>query len=156
MVQEINGRRDEEGSESVGALDEVIEEKPKAKRKVRPGKGVVRVVGIHGKGIIVEIGPSDNLARMIAPSHVLEYRDDGTALLSKSDLDACIPYGADWEKHLEITVTAEAVAKMLRRRGIWTPADFEKHFLQARQGALGIISRDLIRMLQSAKKEATK
>jgi len=134
----------------------VIEEKPKAKRKVRPGKGVVRIVGIHGKGIIVEIGPSDNLARMIAPSHVLEYRDDGTALLSKSDLDACIPYGANWEKHLKITVTPKEVAAMLRKRGIWTPADFEKNFVQARQGALGMISHDLTRMLQSVNKEATK
>lgn len=131
----------------------MIEEKPKKPRK--PRRISVRVVGKYGKGVIIERAVSGGLVRAIAPPETLEHQEERTLIL-KSDLDACIPYGVDWEKHLEITVTPEAVAKMLRKRGVWTVEDFEKLFVQARQGALGMISQDLIRMLQSAQKEATK
>ena len=110
-------------------------------------------MGRHGKGVIVESKAKGlDPIRLIAPSHVIEYRGD-EATLSKDDLDACIPYGVDWEKHLEVTVTPEAIAKMLRQRGVWTLKDFEKRFLQARQGTLGLIMHDVMRMFKAAEKE---
>lgn len=154
MVQERNGKSDEGGGASVGALSKVVEEIVKNPRK--PKRVTVRVVGKHGKALIVEsCAKGLDPVRLVVPSHVIEYRGED-ATLSEDDLDACIPYGADWEKHLKITVTAEDVVKMLRKRGIWTVEDFEKRFLQARQGTLGLIMQDVMRMFTAARKEANR
>ena len=151
MVQEGNGNGHEGSGESVGALSEVVEETIKKPRK--PKRVTVQVVGKHGKAMIVEsCAKGLDPVRLVVPSHVIEYRGDD-ATLSEDDLDACIPYGADWEKHLEITVTAETIAKMLRKRGIWTIEDFGKRFLQARQGTLSLIMQDVMRMFKAAEKE---
>ncbi len=125
----------------------------KETRKSKLKRIGVRVVGKHGKAVIIERVVSGEAVRAIAPVQALEYRGDDV-LISKVDLDASIPYGANWEKHLEITITVEKVAAMLRRRGVWTPEDYKRHFVQVRQGVLGMISQDLSRMFKAAEKEA--
>ncbi len=135
-------------------MDEAVEViKGTAKEKRSSKRVTVRVVGKHGTAVIIERVVSGEAVRLIAPPQALECTGDD-ATISKDDLDACIPYGVDWSKHLELTVTAEDIVAMLKRRGIWTLKDYEKGFLQVRQGVLGMIMQDVIRMFQSAQKEA--
>lgn len=124
-----------------------------AKKPRTPKRIKVRVVGKYGKGVIIERVVSGEPVRAIASVKALEYRGDDV-LISRDDLDACIPYGVDWEKHLKITFVAEDVARMLRKRGIWTLEDFKARFVQARQGAFSMIAQDLMQMFKAAKKEA--
>lgn len=138
MVQETNGDSNEQCGEGVGTFDVV--EKPR-----KPKRLTVKPVGKVGRGIIVERDGE----RFIVPPETLEHRGD-TVLVLKDDLDAALPYGAKWENHLEVTITADNIVNALRERGIWTVEDFGQRFAEVRQVVTSLIMPDVVRMYQDA------
>ena len=136
MVQEGNAPGDEEGGESVGTRDV----KPR-----KPKRLTVTKVGKVGKGIVIERSGD----RFIAPASALEYRGDDVVILDE-DLEACLPYGAQWRDHLKLTVTEASIVETLHKRGIWTVEDFGQNIVAVRQAITSLIMPDLVRMYQKA------
>lgn len=82
----------------------------------------VKVIALRGQAALVEWIESDGGARRATVP--VEAVVDG--VVNDALLAYALPYGLPWEELYQIRVTPEAVARELRKRGIWTLADLHQ------------------------------
>lgn len=109
-----------------------MDEKEK-KQERKPKQVAVKVVAQKDQSALVEWAAGDDVRRAYVPAGKIE---GGRCDLET--LEAGIPYGAPWEDLVDLSgLTPQAVARQLRRHGIWTRADIERNM----QGAQRAINR---------------
>lgn len=82
----------------------------------------VRVVGNRGRSAIVETELDGKQVRVVLPKSKVK---DGN--VEEEEFEKGVPYGADWESLIEITVTPEEIARELKRRNIWTLKEYKEN-----------------------------
>lgn len=100
-------------------------------RKPKQKSIAVKVIAQEGQSALVEWTTEDDAHRAYVPHEKIE---DGEC--PEDALRAGIPYGAPWEELIDLSgLTPQAVARQLRRHGIWTRADIERN-MQGAQRAI--------------------
>lgn len=112
----------EDVEQADAAMSADVGEKPKAKPKRKAKPLPVRLLRHAGQGALVEWRDVDgDVHRGFLPAEAVS---DGQA--DTDDLQAALPYGADWESLVDVSgFTPERLAAELRRRGVWTAQDAE-------------------------------
>ena len=115
-------------------------EKPKPK----PVKKIaVKVISESDETALVEWGEQ----RAYIPASVLV---DGK--VAEDELAAGVSYGEDWAALLGTSATPKAVMAEFHRRGIWTVADLESMYTQARQVFAGLHEKDFAELLRGMRR----
>ena len=106
-------------------MDENSKEKKEPKRK----PVAVKVVALRGESALVEWTDGDDVRRVYVPFEKIE-----NDKCPQDVLEAGIPYGAPWEELITFPdAIPQTIAKQLRRAGIWTSADIERHIPSAQR-----------------------
>jgi len=109
----------------------------------------VRLIGRKGPTALVEWQVGDDYARAHIPPEKIE-----NGKVDANALEAGIPYGVPWEDFLRIEVTAEMVARELRRMGIFTLADLKEQAPAAKRAVQEAVAFDIGELIRAAEQEA--
>ncbi len=80
-----------------------------------------RQVENRGRSIVVEAMIDGKRVRVIIPKNKLK-----NGLVEDEDWEKGVPFGADWNSLIKLTVTSDVLAEELRKRGVWTIDDYRR------------------------------
>jgi len=74
--------------------------------------------------------------------------------VSADDLEAGAEYGVRWERFLTVSLTPLDLAKLFRRRGIWTLEDLKQKSVQVKIAPLEAVAFNIAELIRSVEEEA--
>lgn len=107
----------------------------------------VRIIERSGEAVLVEWMDGELYRRGIVPVGAVE-----GSQVKKSTLDMAIPYGANWEQLVTLTMTPAALANELRRHGIWMEEDLLERQQDAFAAFLMICRADWAELIRTVKR----
>ena len=134
MVQETNGRRDEGSGEG---------------KRPRPKLIAVKPFPTNGPTTLVEWEAGNDLFRAYVPTEAVV-----NGKVSVDDLEAGAEYGVRWERFLTVSLTPLDLAKLFRRRGIWTLEDLKQKSVQVKIAPLEAVAFNIAELIRSVEEEA--
>lgn len=111
-------------------------------------KHPIRIISHKGPTALVEWTIKGDYFRAYVPIEVIV---DGK--VSEDELTAGAGYGVRWEEILSIRITPEAVARQLRRLGIWTSEDLRKAGDKLRMAIWEAVEFDKVALIERATEE---
>jgi hypothetical protein len=107
----------------------------------------VRVVSKRGRSVVVETELDGKGIRVVLPKSKVK---DGK--VEEEEFEKGVPYGADWESLIEITVTPEEIARELRKQDIWTLKEYKENVNRVvRRIFARAFMRDVMRVVRGGK-----
>jgi len=107
----------------------------------------VRVVSNRGRSVIVEAELDGKDVRVVLPKSKVKSGE-----VEEEEFEKGVPYGANWESLIKITVTPEEIARELRKQNIWTLKEYKENVNRVvRKIFARAFMRDVMRVVRGGK-----
>jgi len=107
--------------------------------------------GVEAAALVEWMIRGDYKRVMVPRAELVETEQRGFYECSEEVLEAGLPYGVDWEKLIKCSATPLRIAKVLRRRGIWTVADLHEQASHSRKAFTRFGDQDFGALLGAVK-----
>ena len=134
--------------------EEKMDTPPKAPKAEKPI--AVRIIQDNGPTALVEwVVNKTDTRRAYVPKGVIQHLDSGSGAggVAPSELDAGTAYGVAWEEIVVVTATPQEIGRQLRRHGIWTRRDMERHLDVVQAAYMEAYGADLGALLQKVRQQ---